>query len=106
MIDIATEQPIPLNQVPKLKCIPRRRAGKRLHISTVHRWATRGLQGVKLETIRFGGTLCTSIEAIQRFCDTLSDPEPPPIPCRVYRPPATRQRAHDQATQQLEREGF
>jgi hypothetical protein len=38
----------------------------------LYRWAKRGLRGVKLETIRVGGTLCTSLEALQRFCERLT----------------------------------
>jgi hypothetical protein len=52
--------------------IPVLRGRKRPHSATLYRWAQRGLRGVRLETIRIGGTLCTSAEAIQRFCDRLS----------------------------------
>lgn len=34
---------------------------------TIRRWATRGLKGVSLETVRIGGTVYTSEEAIGRF---------------------------------------
>jgi Protein of unknown function (DUF1580) len=71
-ISIKIEHPIPLGQVPKLPCIPRRRGGGKLHSSTVWRWALRGVRGVKLEVIRVGGTLCTSMEALQRFFDRLA----------------------------------
>jgi hypothetical protein len=39
----------------------------RPHVSTVWRWTTRGLRGVKLETIHAGGKRFTSLEAIRRF---------------------------------------
>jgi hypothetical protein len=32
--------------------------------------------GVKLEVIRVGGTLCTSVEALQRFFDRLANHSP------------------------------
>ena len=35
-------------------------------------WARNGIRGVRIETIRVGGTLCTSLEALQRFFDRLS----------------------------------
>jgi hypothetical protein len=54
------------------KLLPRRRAGRKPHISTLYRWASRGLKGVVLETIQIGGTTCTSREALQRFFDELS----------------------------------
>lgn len=51
--------------------LPRRASGRRLHHATLYRWATDGLRGVRLETIQVGGTLCTSIEALQRFFEEL-----------------------------------
>ena len=47
--------------------LPRRRAGKRPHPNTLYRWAAEGVRGERLETIQIGGTLCTSLEALQRF---------------------------------------
>lgn len=47
--------------------LPKRRAGRPSHPSTLYRWASSGLRGIRLETIQVGGTLCTSIEALQRF---------------------------------------
>ena len=70
-IDIASEPPIPLTQATIY--LPRRRRGRKAATSTLHRWATRGLRGVVLETIRIGGTRCTSLQALQRFFDRLSD---------------------------------
>lgn len=73
MIDLTSETV--LNFGDAATRLPRRRAGKKPHVATLYRWATRGCRGVKLETIRVGGTLCTSVEALQRFCEHLSDPE-------------------------------
>ena len=56
---------IPLREVPDH--LPRLRRGKRVHISTIHRWATRGVRGVVLETVRVGGTLCTTPEMLAGF---------------------------------------
>ncbi len=72
MIDVATETVTSLTEAAKWKRLPRRRQGKRPHVSTIYRWATAGVAGVKLETIRVGGTLCTSFEALQRFFERLS----------------------------------
>jgi len=81
--------------------LPRRRKGKKPHIATFYRWAMRGCRGIKLETIRVGGTLCTSIEALQRFCERLSNPESP-------RPRTTkvRERQIAQAEHELEEAGI
>jgi hypothetical protein len=49
------------------KFCPRRRAGRKVHSSTLHRWATRGSGGVFLEVLATPGGLCTSKPAIDRF---------------------------------------
>jgi hypothetical protein len=78
MIDITQERVFPLNHAPRQKELPRRRYGKRPHVATLYRWAKRGLCGVRLETISVGGTLCTSVEALQRFFAGLTDIASPP----------------------------
>lgn len=74
MINIQNERLLPLREVPDLEIIPRRRAGSRLDVTTVFRWALHGQRGVKLETVKIGGQRCTSINALQRFFDSLSAP--------------------------------
>jgi hypothetical protein len=74
MIDTMTENPIPLTQAAAE--LPRRRRGRKGHVSTLYRWATGGCRGVVLETIQIGGTRCTSREALQRFFERLSSPTP------------------------------
>lgn len=69
MIDINREELLTLAQAARR--IPSR-TGKGLHVSTVGRWALKGLRGVKLETIQVGGTKYTSKEAVQRFFDALT----------------------------------
>lgn len=81
---------------------PARRGGKQPHVSCIYRWTTSGCKGVVLESIQFGGTRCTSREAIARFIDRLtygSDHS------HHYRSPAQRQRAAERAARELEREG-
>lgn len=70
MLDISTERVVSLTQATKL--LPRRRRGRKPHPSTLFRWALSGCRGVVLETVQVGGTKCTSVEALQRFCDRLS----------------------------------
>jgi hypothetical protein len=71
MIDIATEKLITLSEAAGY--IPPRRKGRRTHTGTIYRWAARGLRGVRLETIRVGGSLCTSPEKLQLFFNRLSE---------------------------------
>ena len=61
MIDTSREKLIPLAKVPEH--VP----GKKPNTSTVYRWALKGVQGVRLETLRVGGARLTSIEALDRF---------------------------------------
>ncbi len=72
MIDPAKERIDSLAIAAKWKIWPRRRGGKRVHYATLHRWAMRGCRGVKLETVRVGGTLCTSEAAVVRFMERCS----------------------------------
>ena len=77
MISMATEEVLTLTDAAKR--LPCRRAGKRPHVATLYRWAKRGLQGKQLETIQIGGTMCTSVEALQRFFDRLGAKQVPEI---------------------------
>ena len=70
MIDLANENLIPLNEVPKL--LPRRKSGKTLHISAIYRWRQKGIKGIRLETAILGGTTYTSKEALIRFSERLT----------------------------------
>ncbi len=63
-IDFSREQAIPLSDVPRY--VPKRR-GKKVHYSTVYRWATKGARGRTLETVLNGGLRYTTIEAVRRF---------------------------------------
>ena len=94
MIDVASENLVPLRDVPR--CLPLRPNGKRLHISAVYRWTLRGIRGIVLETVRIGGTTYTSREAIQRFSERLTGPTPAQIPLPTMS--RIRQRQLDQAS--------
>jgi hypothetical protein len=57
--------------------LPALRGGKSVNPSTVWRWATRGVRArdgvlVRLESLKVGGTCCTSDEALLRFFRALS----------------------------------
>ncbi len=70
MIDIQREKLITLSEAAKF--VPRRRRGRKVSTSTIYRWASKsGLRGTRLLTIRAGGAMCTSVEALQRFFDAL-----------------------------------
>ena len=71
MIDLVVETVFALSELPQH--VPARR-GRRIHISTGFRWASRGLRGIRLETVQCGGAKCTSVEALSRFFQRLTNP--------------------------------
>lgn len=74
MITIGQDQLITLRDAAKQ--IP----GKSLHYETVRRWATIGIRGQRLETVRIGGRVCTTMNAIRDFVTLLSAPAAVAIP--------------------------
>jgi Protein of unknown function (DUF1580) len=110
MIDSANETLVSLAQAADE--LPRRRRGRKTHVSTLFRWSTAGCRGVVLETIQVGGTRCTSREALQRFFERLSetrqagavgDRQPGPLAGR--RTLAQRQRQSAEAGRKLAESG-
>lgn len=99
MIDLTTETVLSFKDA--CKKLPKRRAGKRPHIATLYRWATRGLRGIQLEYIQIGGTMCTSMEALQRFFDRLGAKEVP----KVGPSSTSRNSQIQQAAQRLRKQG-
>ena len=95
----ATDSFLPLRDVPKLLADRGVRSGrgKRLHSSTIHRWATRGVRGVVLQTWRVGGTRYTSIQALNSFIDAISQPEPHTLPRVCHSRQASRASAEARA---------
>lgn len=65
MIDPNMEVLISLTDAAK--SLPRRRGGKKPHVTCLYRWTVAGCRGVILESIQVGGTRCTSREALARF---------------------------------------
>lgn len=49
------------------KVLPQRRGGSKVAISTLWRWSRRGSRGVVLRTVRVGGAVYTSREALVDF---------------------------------------
>jgi hypothetical protein len=83
------------------RTLPRRRAGKKPHVSCIYRWTTAGCRGIVLESIQVGGTRCTSREALGRFFQRLTRGDSPALP----RSPARRRYAAVAAERELQREG-
>jgi hypothetical protein len=76
VIDTSTEIVLPFSAAARR--IPSIRAGRPVSPATLWRWASVGCRGrngqrIKLETIRIGGSTCTSLEALKRFFHRLSE---------------------------------
>ena len=89
MIDLSNETVIPLAKAAKH--IP-----GRPHVATLYRWAGREQNG--LETVRIGGRIFTSVQAIERFAVRCTNPSN-----QAVRTPARRKREVVAAEALLER---
>lgn len=69
MIDIGSETLVPLTQVARNFPAPESRRG--IDVRVLHRWARKGVMGVRLDVVRRDGIVCTSYEALGRFVDLL-----------------------------------
>lgn len=81
-IDPKQEPLLSLAKAAELPWLPRRRNNKPPTAGTLIRWATEGFEGVRLESVKLPGTICTSEAALLRFLSRLSEepslpPEPP-----------------------------
>ncbi len=81
--------------------LPRRRGGKKPHVSCLYRWTARGCKSVILESIQVGSTRCTSREALARLFERLTYADDP----RADRTRNRRQPAAAAAERELQREG-
>lgn len=99
-IDSNREKLISLTEAAKL--LPKRRQGKRPHVTCLYRWTTHGCRGVVLESIQVGATRCTSMEALDRFFQSLSTGSRQ-VPWR--RSKVAREKAIQAATKYLEENG-
>lgn len=100
MINLTDENVLTLAEATTY--LPRRRKGKKPHVSCLYRWATSGCNGIVLETLKVGCTTCTSEEALQRFCERLTTGDASP----QSQPTKGRQRARDKADRELASAGI
>jgi hypothetical protein len=78
MIDPLSETTLTLSAAARR--LPRLRSNRPVHPSTLWRWATCGIRGIRLETTRLGGTTVTSTEALRRFFARLNGESAPSVP--------------------------
>ena len=97
MIDPETEEIVSLTAATK--SLP-----SRPNITTLWRWRSRGIAGIRLETIAVGGRTFTSREALTRFFERVTAAKSGrPIRARTTRQRETQQRA---ARRQLQDAGL
>jgi hypothetical protein len=103
VIDLITERPIRFAEAAGL--VPSRHPGKKLSTMTVWRWATEGVQGIKLESIYIGGSRYTSAEALNRFAaaTTAARQGTAPAPAPT---PKQRRRKQDAVEAELDAAGI
>lgn len=99
MIDMSAESLVPLSKAAGW--VPPTR-GRRVHPSTLWRWAERGVRGVNLEVVRVGGTVMTSQDALTRFFRALTDGTQAEAPRRGQ----ALERKHERAKARLAEAGI
>jgi hypothetical protein len=99
MIDIHKERLLKPAQAARVR--PPGRKGRPTNVATVYRWMTTGVRGIKLESIRIGGTLYTSQEALQRFAERLTGDTPTTTATSQSPSTARHERQVDQALSEL-----
>jgi len=97
---MTTTELLPLAELAQR--LPAVRGRKPPHYTTLYRWATKGLKsrsgmGVRLETQFMGGTLCATVDDVNRFCDSLDDIEWQPTVYRNAREQERMRREADEA---------
>lgn len=56
--------------------LPPSRTGKPVHSSVLHRWAEKGIRGIRLQTWRVGGQRMTTQAALEEFLQKLNADSP------------------------------
>ena len=87
------------------KLIPGRRPGKRISVGTLWRWCNRGVQnGMRLRSVLIGQQRYTTREWLQEFIDAVTQAaEPEGRKTPHFRTPCQRQKAADQAAEELKK---
>jgi len=91
-IDITTEALLSLSEAAKT--LP-----GRPHASSIFRWLTRGVRGVRLESTLVGGRRYTSQEALVRFCAAITAAAADEL--APVRTPARRERDFQRAEREM-----
>lgn len=69
--DITEEQIITLREA--CHYFPKSANGRPVHVSRLYRYTSHGCRGIQLESLQWGNTRGTSVQAIQRFLRRLTE---------------------------------
>ena len=72
VLDIYNESTIAFKDIPKW-C--KENIGIRIDPSTATRWRLKGVKGVKLDSVYFGGSRITTVEELMRFIEAINTPD-------------------------------
>ncbi|MEZ6126637.1 MAG: DUF1580 domain-containing protein [Planctomycetaceae bacterium] len=100
-IDVNEETIITFSQLAR--SLPCRRNHRPVHVATIHRWRSRGLKGIRLESVKVGGAWHTSQEAFARFTARLTAHAEG---ADVILPAGPGRRSHKDADQFLQSDGW
>jgi len=81
---------ISITAAARLPWMPRR-DGRPLHVATLYRWASRGVNGIKLSTVMVGRTRCTTEQELSDFFKALTEADMSKL-APVPRPANSRER--------------
>jgi len=98
--DLKSDVVLSLRDVPTH--LPRLRGQRKVHISTVFRWAQRGTGGRKLQTWRLGGRRVTTLRALKAFIEPVGSDSK----LSDRQGPQRRERQLAKVEGELAREGF
>jgi hypothetical protein len=97
---------VPLSSVPNLKWLPRRRRGAKLSYTCLWRWSTKGVAGVVLQTVRVGGTPCTTESDLRHFFADVAAAKRGATIAQTIRTPARRAHEIEAARRRLAQVGI
>lgn len=87
------------------RLLPSSKSGRPVSIPTIWRWCVHGINGVRLEHLRFGKRIVVTAEALDAFGKALAEAATLPREPRKYRPrartPEQRARAIEAARKAL-----
>jgi hypothetical protein len=95
-----SDSPITILAATRLPILAR--DGQHPHVATLHRWITRGVRGVVLESFLVGGARCTTSAMVETFLARLNSPADAPAP----RTPTRRNREQAKADKDLMKAGW